>query len=163
MSAIDDLIRNAERYALSFDQGGLSAEPRRRLAVVACMDARIDLFAILGLKNGEAHVIRNAGGIVTDDVIRSLALSQVALGTREVMVIQHTRCGLHGVDEDEMRERIRAAAGSAPEGPLGAFDDVDESVRRSIERLRRSGCLVSAEAVRGFVYDVETGRLREVT
>ena len=163
MTATDELFSNARRYADGFSDGGLPTAPARRLAIVSCMDSRIDLFALLGLKNGEAHVIRNAGGIVTDDVIRSLALSQVALGTREVMVIQHTRCGLHGVDEDEMKSKMESEAGSAPEGPLGAFDDIDASVRRSVQTLRDSGCLMSEDHVRGFVYDVETGELREVT
>jgi carbonic anhydrase len=163
MSATDDLLENSRAYADRFRDGSLPTEPRRRIAVVCCMDSRIDLFALLGLENGEAHVIRNAGGIVTDDVIRSLAISQVALNTREVMIIQHTQCGLHGVVDDELRSRIEAQAGSAPPGRLGGFDDLEESVRKSVGRLKRSGCLVSDDAVRGFVYEVETGRLREVT
>jgi carbonic anhydrase len=163
MSATDDLLRNAATFAERFHDGSLPTQPRRHLAVVCCMDSRIDLFKLLGLEIGEAHVIRNAGGIATDDVIRSLAISQVALETREVVVIQHTQCGLLGTDEDELRARIEAAAGSAPEGPLGTFDDVEENVRESVERIKRSGYLVSDDKVRGFVYEVETGRLREVT
>jgi carbonic anhydrase len=163
LTAIDELLDNARRYAEGFSHGDLPAAPQRKVAIVSCMDARIDPVAILGLDNGAAHVIRNAGGIVTDDVVRSLALSQVALGTREVMVIQHTRCGLHGIDEDEMKARMRAEAGAAPDGPLGAFADLDERVRASVTTLRESGCLMSEDHVRGFVYDVETGQLREVT
>jgi carbonic anhydrase len=154
MSQIDDLLRNAERYANVFTAGALPTPPALRLAVVSCMDSRIDLFALLGLHLGEAHMIRNAGGIVTDDVLRSLKLSQALLGTREVMVIQHTRCGLHG-DEDELRTQVEKHIGEAP-GPLHAFTDVDESVRASLARLDGLG------TARGFVYDVETGRLREV-
>jgi carbonic anhydrase len=163
VSQTDDLLRNAETFAERFHDGSLPTRPRRRLAVVCCMDSRIDLFKLLGLEIGEAHVIRNAGGIATDDVIRSLAISQVALETREVVVIQHTQCGLLGADEEDLRERITAAAGAAPEGRLGAFQDVEENVRDSVARIKRSGCLVSDDAVRGFVYEVETGRLREVT
>jgi carbonic anhydrase len=161
MTAIDDLLPNAARHAEGFADGDLPVPPSRRLAVVACMDSRIDLFAILGLSNGEAHVIRNAGGLPTDDVLRSLTLSQAVLGTREVMVIQHTGCGLHN-DEAFLRERIAdATGGAAPEGPLGAFDDLDESVRRSVERIRSCPFLLST-SVRGFVYHVEDGRLREI-
>jgi carbonic anhydrase len=151
---IDDLLRNAERYANVFTAGDLPTPPALRLAIVACMDSRIDLFALLGLHLGEAHIIRNAGGIVTDDVLRSLTLSQALLGTREVMVIQHTACGLHG-DEDELRARVAEATGTEPPGPLHAFTDVEESVRASLRRL--------TGPARGFVYEVETGRLREVT
>jgi carbonic anhydrase len=151
---IDDLLRNAERYANVFTAGDLPTPPALRLAIVACMDSRIDLFALLGLHLGEAHIIRNAGGIVTDDVLRSLTLSQALLGTREVMVIQHTQCGLSG-DEDELRAKVVEATGAEPPGPLHAFTDVEESVRASLGRL--------AAGARGFVYEVETGRLREVT
>jgi len=158
---VDDLLRNADRYARVFTGGDLPVPPALRLAIVACMDSRIDLFALLGLHLGEAHVIRNAGGLVTDDVLRSLTLSQALLGTRDIMVIQHTGCGLHG-DEDALRERVAAAVGAEPPQPLGAFTDVDESVRRQLEILRSASHLVRGDA-RGFVYEVETGRLREVT
>jgi len=158
---VDDLLRNADRYARVFTGGDLPVPPALRLAIVACMDSRIDLFALLGLHLGEAHVIRNAGGLVTDDVLRSLLLSQALLGTRDVMVIQHTGCGLHG-DEDSLRERVAEAVGVEPPLPLGAFADVDESVRRQLEILRSASDLIHGEA-RGFVYEVETGRLREVT
>jgi carbonic anhydrase len=140
----------------------VSAEPKRKLAVVTCMDARIDVYRLLDLQLGDAHVIRNAGGLVTDDALRSLALSQALLGTREVMVIQHTRCGLNG-DEDELRERVAAATGAEPPSPLGAFSDLEESVRRQLDMLRSTPHLVDYESLRGFVYDVETGELREVS
>jgi carbonic anhydrase len=147
---IDDLLRNAEGHRAD---GDLAAPPALKLAIVTCMDARIDPAALLGLRPGDAHVIRNAGGVVTDDVLRSLTLSQALLGTREVMVIQHTSCGLNG-DEDELRASVREATGEDP-GHLHAFTDVEESVRASVRRL--------GEGARGFVYEVETGRLREVT
>ena len=161
-SHVDDLLRNAERYAGVFTAGELPVPPALELAIVACMDSRIDLSSLLGLHLGEAHVIRNAGGIVTEDVLRSLTLSQALLGTREIMVIQHTGCGLHG-DEDSLRERVTRATGSEPPWPLGAFDDVEASVRRQLELLRSTDHLVGGDAARGFVYEVESGRLREVT
>jgi carbonic anhydrase len=160
-SQVDDLLRNAERYAHVFTGGELPVKPALRLAIVACMDSRIDLFALLGLHLGEAHVIRNAGGLVTEDVLRSLALSQSLLGTREVMVVQHTGCGLHG-DEESLRARVADATGAEPPWPLGAFADVEESVRRQLEILRSTPHLVGGDAARGFVYEVESGRLREV-
>jgi carbonic anhydrase len=162
MSQIDDLLRNAERYANVFTAGALPTPPALRLAIVSCMDSRIDLFALLGLHLGEAHIIRNAGAIVTDDVLRSLALSQALLGTRDVMVVQHTGCGLHG-DEDDLRAKVAAATGAEPEWPLGAFDDVEASVRRQLEILRETPHLVGGPEARGFVYAVETGRLSEVS
>jgi carbonic anhydrase len=160
-SQVDDLLRNAERYAHVFTGGELPVKPALRLAIVACMDSRIDLFALLGLHLGEAHVIRNAGGLVTEDVLRSLALSQSLLGTREVMVVQHTGCGLHG-DEEGLRARVADATGAEPPWPLGAFADVEESVRRQLELLRSTPHLVGGDSARGFVYEVESGRLREV-
>ncbi len=156
MSTVDDLLRNAARHANVFTAGDLPTPPALKLAIVACMDIRL-----LGLHLGEAHVIRNAGGIVTDDVIRSLTLSQALLGTRDVMVIQHTGCGLNGHEED-LRDRIHDATGANPDGPLHAFDDVDESVRRQLETLRVAEPLTLCTSARGFVYEVETGRLREV-
>ena len=140
----------------------MSAEPARKLAVVTCMDARIDVYRLLGLELGDAHVIRNAGGLVTDDALRSLALSQSLLGTRDVMVIQHTGCGLQG-DEEEMRARVVEATGADPPSPLGAFADVEESVRRQLETLRSTPYLVEGGMARGYVYDIESGDLREVT
>lgn len=159
---VDDLLRNADRYARVFTAGDLPVPPALKLAIVACMDSRIDMFGLLGLHLGEAHIIRNAGGLVTDDVLRSLTLSQALLGTRDIMVVQHTGCGLHG-DEDDLRRRIAEVTGSAPPGPLGAFRDVDASVRRQLELLRTAPGLVRGDGARGFVYEVETGRLREVT
>src|SRR3712207_5400774 len=157
----DDLLENAARYAEDFGAGGLATAPRRRLAVLSCMDSRIDLFSLLGLEQGEAHVIRNAGGLATEDAIRSLALSQTLLDTREIFVIQHTQCGLNAPSDDVLRERMRKRAGDAPHWPLGAFADVEENVRQSLQRLRSSPYLVSS-SVRAFVYDVETGKLNEV-
>jgi carbonic anhydrase len=161
MTHVDDLLRNAERFANVFTAGELPTPPALGLAVVSCMDSRIDLFALLGLHLGEAHMIRNAGGLVTDDVIRSLMLSQALLGTREIMVIQHTGCGLNG-EEDELRARVTEATGTEPPGPLGTFTDVDASVRRQLDVLRETPHLVGGAGARGFVYEVETGRLREV-
>ena len=162
MSTVDDLLRNAERYSNVFTAGDLPTPPALHLAIVTCMDSRIDVFNVLGLHLGEAHIIRNAGGIVTDDALRSLMLSQALLGTREIMVVQHTQCGLHG-NEDDLRARIQEATGSAPPGPLHTFTDVDTSVRSQLERLRETPHLVGGDTARGFVYEVETGRLREVT
>src|SRR5215211_3807790 len=160
-SPVDGLLANAERYARVFTAGELPAPPALKLAVVACMDSRIDLFSLLGLHLGEAHVIRNAGGLVTDDVLRSLSLSQALLGTRDIVVVQHTGCGLNG-DEDDLRRRVADATGAEPPWPLGAFDDVEASVRRQIARLRSAEQLVGGDGARGFVYETETGRLRAV-
>ena len=159
---MDDLLRNAERYAAVFTAGDLPVAPALKLAIVACMDSRIDLFRLLGLHLGEAHVIRNAGGLVTEDTLRSLTLSQALLGTREVMVIQHTGCGLLG-EEERLRERVAEATGVDPPFQLGAFDDVEASVRRQLQILRSTPHLVGVDPARGFVYEVETGRLRPVT
>lgn len=155
------LARNAE-HAEGFQDAGLAGPPARKLAIVACMDARLDVTAALGLRNGDAHVIRNAGGVVTDDVIRSLALSQRALGTREIILVHHTRCGLQGVDEAGFRRQVQAETGVTPPWSLDGFDDVEEDVRQSIRRLRNSPFVPHTDHVRGFVYDVDTGRLAEV-
>lgn len=161
MSQVDDLLRNAGRYANVFTAGDLPVPPALQLAIVTCMDSRIDLFALLGLHLGEAHVIRNAGGLVTEDVVRSLTLSQALLGTRDVMVIQHTGCGLHG-DEDDLRARVAEATGTEPPSQLGAFTDIETSVREQLAALAAAPGLVGGASARGFVYEVETGRLREV-
>ena len=161
-SHVDDLLRNAERYHHVFTAGDLPVPPALQLAIVTCMDSRIDLRALLGLHLGEAHVIRNAGGIVTEDVLRSLTLSQALLGTREIMVIQHTGCGLHA-EEDALRARVTEAIGVEPEGPLGAFSDPADSVREQLARLRDCPQLPAGATARGFVYEVDTGRLVEVT
>ncbi len=163
MEGIEELLARNERYAYSMADQHLGAEPSLRVAVVACMDARLDVFTALGLGEGEAHVIRNAGGVVTDDVIRSLAISQRKLGTREVMLLHHTRCGMEGLDEDAFRAELEADAGTPPPFAIRSFADVDADLRDSILRLRDSELLPHREAVRGFVYDVDTHRLREVT
>ena len=162
MSAIDDAHRANEAYATAFGDGDLPAPPARKLAVVTCMDARIDVHAIFGLAPGDAHVLRNAGGVITDDMIRSLAISQRALGTEEILVMHHSRCGMLGLDDAEFREQLEQDAGVAPDWAPGGFEDLDEDVRRSIARIQASPFLPKRDAVRGFVYDVETGRLREV-
>lgn len=159
-SEIDLALAYNTEHGQAFATPHLAAPPARRLAIVACMDARVLPGSLLGLGAGDAHVIRNAGGIVTDDVIRSLLLSQVALGTREVMVIQHTRCGLEGLDEEELVARVEAERGRPPPFPLGGFDDVAASVASSVARLRAEPLLEGV--VRGFVYRVDTGRLEEV-
>ena len=141
--------------------GELPARPARGVAVVACMDARMDVYRLLGLAIGDAHVIRNAGGVVTEDTIRSLTISQHVLGTREVVVVHHTRCGLQGADEAAFAELVEQATGSRPPWPMRAFTDVDDDVRESVRLIRESPYLLSDE-VRGTVYDVTTGRLREV-
>ncbi len=156
------LTRNNQRYAEAFSGGELAPAPRLRTAIVTCMDARIDPARILGLEPGDAHVMRNAGGLVTEDVIRSLAISQHELGTRGILVIQHTRCGLLGLDDAALAQRLEDAAGSRPAWSAGGFADLEASVRAGVERVRSSPFLVHREAVRGFVYEVETGRLREV-
>jgi carbonic anhydrase len=162
MSAIDDVLSRNEAYAAGFDLADMPAPPARKLTVVTCMDARIDVHAVLGLEPGEAHVLRNAGGVVTDDTIRSLALSQRALGTEEVLLMHHTRCGLDGLDDEEFAAELGRDAGAAPDWAAGGFADVDESVRRSLSLVRESPFIPRREKVRGFVYDVESGRLREV-
>ena len=163
VSATDDLLRNNEAFAERFDDGDAPARPAKRIAVVACMDARVNPFAILGLEPGDAHVIRNAGGVITDDEIRSLAISQRLLGTEEVVLIHHTGCGMLGLSDEEFKRQVREDAGVEPPWPVGGFDDLEESVRRSIERIRTSPFLPHKDSVRGFVYDVRTGRLSEVT
>ncbi len=163
MGVIDELLGKNERFAESLKESHLPVEPSRRLAIVTCMDSRLDVFAALGLGDGEAHVLRNAGGVITDDVIRSLALSQRRLGTREVMLIHHTDCGLEKVGDDEFRAELQAETGVAPAFAIESFDDVDADVRQSILRVRQSPFLPHRDSVRGFVYDVDTHRLREVT
>jgi carbonic anhydrase len=157
---IDELLENNRAFAASQGPSQLAARPSRGVAIVTCMDARIDVIALLGLRPGEAHILRNAGAVVSEDVIRSLAISQRRLGTTEVMVIAHTNCGMQSVDEEGLRAELEEAAGVAPEFAVGAFADLEESVRESLRRIRSSPFLL--DAVRGFVYDVETHRLREV-
>ncbi len=162
MNAIDELLRNNEAFADGSAAQHLEVQPRRRLAVVTCMDSRLDVFAALGLSDGEAHVLRNAGGVITDDVIRSLAVSQRRLGTREVMLIHHTDCGMEKLSDDGFRAELQDETGIAPTWAIESFQDVDADVRQSILRVRRSAFVPHRELVRGFVYDVDTRRLREV-
>ncbi len=159
---IDELLANNEDFASGDPTPAADARPSRRVAVVACMDARLDVFAALGLSPGEAHVLRNAGGVVTDDVIRSLAISQRRLGTREVMLIHHTGCGMQTLDDEEFRSELESDAGVAPPFRIESFSDLDADVRESVLRVRRSPFLSHRDRVRGFVYDVESRRLREV-
>jgi carbonic anhydrase len=163
MSATDDLLANNEAYASSFDQGGKPLPPAKKTAVVACMDARLNVHGLLGLEVGDAHVIRNAGGVVSDDAIRSLAISQRLLGTEEIVLIHHTDCGMLTFTDDEFKRSIQDETGIKPEWAAEAFPDLDEDVRQSIARIKASRFIPKTDAVRGFVYDVETGRLREVS
>jgi carbonic anhydrase len=162
MDTIDELIANNREFSEPLADRHLDVRPSRRLAIVTCMDSRLDVFAALGLADGEAHVLRNAGGVITDDVIRSLAISQRKLGTREVMLIHHTDCGMQTLTDDSFRAELQAATGVAPAFAIESFADVEADVRQSILRVRRSGFLPHRDAVRGFVYDVDTHRLREV-
>src|SRR5919202_1006404 len=162
MTTTDDLLRNAEQYAASFDKGQLAAPPAKHVAVVACMDARLNPYGLLGLSEGDAHVIRNAGGVITDDEIRSLAISQRLLGTEEIMLIHHSDCGMLTFSDDEFRRQVQADTGIKPEWAVETFDDLDEDVRQSIARIKASPFIQKKDGVRGFVYEVETGRLREV-
>jgi carbonic anhydrase len=163
MSVTDELIANNEAYAADFDKGDLPMPPGMKVAVVACMDARLDPNAVLGLHEGDAHVIRNAGGVVTDDEIRSLAISQRLLGTEEIILIHHTDCGMLTFSDDEFRRSIQDEVGIKPEWAAEAFSDLDEDVRQSIARVKASPFIPRKDSIRGFVYEVETGRLREVT
>src|SRR6185503_11994013 len=153
--------KNNAEYARSFT-GPLPLPPSKHVAVVACMDARLDVYRILGLGDGEAHVIRNAGGVVTDDEIRSLAISQRLLGTKEIILIHHTDCGMLTFTDDEFKRSIQQDTGIKPEWAAEAFSDLDEDVRQSIARIKASPFIPRKDAVRGFVYEVETGKLREV-
>jgi carbonic anhydrase len=162
MTVTDDLLANAERYAERFDRGSLPMPPAKRVAVLACMDARINPYGLLGLEEGDAHVIRNAGGAVTDDAIRSLAISQRLLGTEEVILIHHTDCGMLTFKDDDFRHQIQQETGIRPGWAAEAFDDPEEDVRQSIARIKASPFIPKKEHVRGFVYHVESGRLTEV-
>jgi len=162
MSVTDELLQNNAAYAESFDNADLPLPPARGVAVVACMDARLDVHNILGLKEGDAHVIRNAGGVVTDDEIRSLTISQRLLGTREVILIHHTDCGMLTFSDDELKAQIHEDVGLKPHFSMESFSDLEEDVRQSIARIQASPFIPNKDSVRGFVYEVETGRLREV-
>jgi carbonic anhydrase len=162
MSVIDELLANNADFAAGLSPEHLDVRPSRRLAIVTCMDSRLDVFAALGLGDGEAHVLRNAGGVVSDDVIRSLAISQRLLGTREVMLIHHTDCGMQKITDDGFRAELQEATGLAPGFAIESFTDVEANVRQSVQRVRLSPFLPHRDLVRGFVYDVDSHRLREV-
>jgi carbonic anhydrase len=163
METIDRLLENNERFAQGLAERHLDVRPSKQLAIVTCMDSRLDVFAALGLGDGEAHILRNAGGVITDDVVRSLAISQRRLGTREVMLIHHTNCGMETITDDGFRAELQEATGVSPAFAIESFDDVEKNVRQSILRVRRSTFVPHRNRVRGFVYDVDTHRLREVT
>src|SRR5205807_7707056 len=162
MDDIEELLVNNQSFAASVPSPHLNVRPTRRLAVVTCMDSRLDVFAVLGLGPGEAHVLRNAGGVITDDMIRSLTISQRRLGTRGVMLIQHTDCGMQSITDDGFREELQDATGVAPAFAIESFSDLQANVRQSILRIRHSPFLMHTGAVRGFVYDVDTHRLQEI-
>jgi carbonic anhydrase len=161
VSVTDELLENAQSYAASFDKGDLPLPPGRKVAVVACMDARLNPYGLLGLQEGDAHVIRNAGGVITDDEIRSLAISQRLLGTEEIILIHHTDCGMLTFTDDDFKRSVQEDTGIKPEWAAEAFPDLDEDVRQSIARIRASP-FIPRKNVRGFVYQVEDGQLREV-
>ena len=163
MSSTDDLLENARAYAESFDNGEVPLRPARKVAVLACMDSRMDLVGLLGLELGDAHMIRNAGGVVTDDAIRSLAISQRMLGTREIVLLHHTDCGMLTFSDDEFKRSLLDETGIKPAWAVEAFDDLDEDVRQSLARIQASPFIPHKDSVRGFVYDVHTGELREVS
>ncbi len=160
-SAIDELLVNAASHEADFE-GPRAVIPTKRIAIVTCMDSRIDAFRIFGLDSGEAHILRNAGGLVTDDMLRSLVLSQRLLQTHEVILMHHTNCGLHGADEAALHAELKAETGHSPSYAFGAFSDVDAAVRSAIVRVREHPFLAHRDRVRGFVYEVETGRVREI-
>jgi carbonic anhydrase len=162
MPVTDELLQNNEAYSAAFDKGDLPMPPGRKVAVLACMDARVSPFSILGLQEGDAHVVRNAGGVVTEDAIRSLAISQRLLGTEEIILIHHTDCGMLTFSDDEFKRSIQDDVGIKPGWAAEAFSDLDEDVRQSIARIKSSPFLPHRENIRGFVYDVTSGKLREV-
>src|SRR3954469_24114515 len=162
MSVADELLANNEAYAAEFDKGDLPLPPGKHLAVVACMDARINVYGVLGLNEGEAHVIRNAGGVVTEDEIRSLAISQRLLGTTEIILIHHTDCGMLTFTDDDFKKSIQDDTGIKPPWAAEAFSDLAADVRQSIARIRNSPFVPSKDSIRGFIFDVATGKLEEV-
>jgi carbonic anhydrase len=159
----DELLANNRLYADTLADQHLDVQPARALAIVTCMDSRLNVFDALGLEEGDAHVLRNAGGVITDDMIRSLAISQRLLGTREVVLVHHTDCGMQRLSDDGFRAELQADTGVAPEFAIESFTDLDAAVRQSILRVQGSVFLPHRDRVRGFVYDVDTHRLREVT
>jgi carbonic anhydrase len=162
MSSTDTFVANSEQYAAGFDKGDLPLPPASGVAVVACMDARLNPYGVLGLSEGDAHVIRNAGGVVTDDVIRSLTISQRLLGTTEIILIHHTGCGMLTFHDDDVKAQIEADTGIRPPFALEAFPDLEGDIRQSIARIKASPYIPNKDSVRGFIYEVETGRLVEV-
>lgn len=163
MSVTETLLANARQYALAFDKGHLQLPPAKHVAIVACMDARLDPFALFGLKEGDAHVIRNAGGAVTDDVIRSLAISQRLLGTREIVLVHHSDCGMVTFTDQDFKAQIAAETGIRPPWAAETFTDAEEDVGQSIARIKASPFIPHTDSVRGFVYSVEKGTLAEVS
>ena len=163
MTVTDELLQNNTEFARSFSNGDLPMPPGKALAVVACMDARLNVYALLGLSEGEAHVIRNAGGVVSDDVLRSLVISQRLLGTREVVLVHHTDCGMLTFTDDQVKADIEADVGLRPHFALEAFSDLEKDIRQSIARIKASPFVPNKDSIRGFVYDVRTGALQEVT
>ena len=162
MTVTDELLANAERYAATFDKGALPLPPAKHIAIVACMDARLNPYGLLGLSEGDAHVIRNAGGIITQDELRSLAISQRLLGTKEIVLIHHTDCGLLTFTDDAFRQQIEKETGIKPTWAAEAFTDLDTDVRQNLARVHAEAAIPIKDSVRGFVYDVSTGKLREV-
>jgi carbonic anhydrase len=162
MSITDELLENSKAYAESFDKGSLPMPPGKKVAVVACMDARLNPYGLLGLQEGDAHVIRNAGGVITDDEIRSLAISQRLLGTEEIILMHHTDCGMQTFTDEDFRRSLQEEVGIKPNWAPEAFSDLGEDVRQSIARIKASPFIPHKDGVRGFIYEVETGRLREV-
>ena len=162
MSVTDELLQNAEKYEADFDGGSLPLAPAKRVAIVACMDARLNPYGLLGLSEGDAHVIRNAGGVITDDEIRSLSISQRLLGTEEIILIHHTDCGMLTFSDDDFRNDLQKEIGIKPAWAAEAFQDLGEDVRQSIARIKASPFIPRKDAVRGFIYDVKTGSLDEV-
>src|SRR3954452_14264098 len=162
MSSTDELLQNAASYQESFDRGDLPLPPAKKVAVVACMDARIVPSKVLGIQEGDAHVIRNAGGVVTDEEIRSLAISQHLLGTEEIILLHHTDCGMLTFSDEDFASKLEEATGQRPDWAAHTFADLDDDVRAGIRLIKESPFIPNTESVRGFVYDVETGGLREV-
>jgi carbonic anhydrase len=163
MTATDELLKNAEKHAESFDKGDLAMPPAKKVAILACMDARVNPYPIFGLELGDAHVIRNAGGVVTDDEIRSLAISQRLLGTEEIILMHHTDCGMLTFNDEDFRRQIQEETGIKPAWSAEAFDDLEADVRQSINRIKSSPFIPKKDSIRGFIYEVESGSLHEVS
>lgn len=162
LSVTEQLLKNNDAYAANFDKGHLPMPPGKQTAVLACMDARLNIYGILGLEEGDVHVIRNAGGVATDDAIRSLTISQRLLGTREIILIHHTDCGMLTFTDDALARQIQDEIGLKPRFSMESFPDLDEDVKQSIARIKASPYIPHTDQVRGFIYEVETGKLREV-